>query len=97
MPRYGYLGCYGIRVNCICPGDIGTDGWFKRGLTRQESIDPHKPTAFVNKASDAAILGRIGSPGEAASAVAFLASPEASFITGATLVVDGGQPIDKSF
>lgn len=69
-----------IRVNCVAPGSIAT-GWIDDWrLTRAEITAIKKMTP----------LGRIGTPEELASAVRFLASPEASFITGQTLVVDGG-------
>ena len=69
-----------IRVNCICPGVVETP------LTSQWLSDPEtreKVTAWHP-------LNRIGSPEEIAATVAFLASDEASFITGAILPVDGG-------
>lgn len=73
-------GKYGIRVNAIAPGVIDTkiiEGW------RQNEFK----WPIISKAN---ALGRIGFPEEVANAVAFLASDEASFITGATLSVDGG-------
>lgn len=74
----------GIRVNCVCPGDVLTpmlhDDAEKRGMTWDE---------YEVGASDRP-LGRIGMPDEIADAVVFLASDESSFITGESLVVDGG-------
>jgi NAD(P)-dependent dehydrogenase (short-subunit alcohol dehydrogenase family) len=73
-------GKYNIRVNAIAPGVIDTkiiDGW------KQDA----RKWPIISKAN---ALGRIGTPDEVANAVLFLASDEASFITGATLSVDGG-------
>lgn len=69
----------GIRINCICPGVIDTP------LAMSEAPD------FVKKNAAAfSLLGRIGRPEELAAAVHFLASDDASYITGQTLLVDGG-------
>ena len=69
----------GIRVNCICPGIIDTP------LAMSEAPD------FVKKnASVFSLLGRLGRPEELAAAVHFLASDDASYVTGQTLRVDGG-------
>ena len=69
-----------IRVNCICPGYIATP--IIQGILN----DPER----LEKASARHPMGRIGQPEEVAAAVAFLASDEASFITGAILPIDGG-------
>jgi len=77
---YGRLG---VRVNCICPGFIDTPmfravmGSETMGQYRDEYREHHK-------------LGRFGRPEEIASAALFLASDDASFVTGHALVVDGG-------
>jgi 3-oxoacyl-[acyl-carrier protein] reductase len=71
------LGPQGVTVNLIQPGPINTD------------MNPETgPFAAGMKAATA--LGRYGQPDEIAAAVAFLAGPEAAYITGATLDVDGG-------
>jgi NAD(P)-dependent dehydrogenase (short-subunit alcohol dehydrogenase family) len=69
-----------IRVNCICPGYIATP------IIQGILDDPEKLAAV----SERHPMGRIGTAEEVAAAVAFLASDEASFITGAILAVDGG-------
>lgn len=77
-------GPQGIRVNCICPGDVQTpmlaDDAGKRGMSWED---------YAAGAADRP-LGRIGTAEEIADAVLFLASDESSFMTGAALVVDGG-------
>jgi NAD(P)-dependent dehydrogenase (short-subunit alcohol dehydrogenase family) len=79
------LGPYGIRVNAVCPGFIRTP------LTEGAFHDQ----AFAKKYFGALPLGRGGKPVEVAEAIVFLASPAASYITGATLFVDGGQMAAK--
>jgi NAD(P)-dependent dehydrogenase (short-subunit alcohol dehydrogenase family) len=73
----------GIRVNCICPGGIDTP--MLRSITDSEGMDLYR-----EKLRDEHLLGRFGQPSEIAAAAAFLASDDASFITGHALVVDGG-------
>ena len=69
-----------IRANCVCPGVIMTP------LVRKWLSNPET----YKKVSEMHPMGRIGEPGEVAEAVLFLASDEASYITGAILPVDGG-------
>ena len=71
-----------VRVNAISPGPIETPIFGKLGVP----LD-----TFRSNAISRIPLGRIGSPDEVASAAAFLASTDASFITGAELAVDGGM------
>ncbi len=74
----------GIRINCVCPGSVDTDmihdAWQQYGDHEQAQ------RVWAEKHP----LGRIASPEEIARAILFLASDDASFITGAALPVDGG-------
>jgi NAD(P)-dependent dehydrogenase (short-subunit alcohol dehydrogenase family) len=74
----------GIRVNSVAPGAIDTP-FLTRHLQAQE--DPAAAALAVNAAHP---LGRYAAPGEIARAIAFLASPASSFITGTVLTADGG-------
>jgi NAD(P)-dependent dehydrogenase (short-subunit alcohol dehydrogenase family) len=77
-------GPHGIRVNAVAPG-------FVRTRLVQESIERAEDRAAAERAMVAGVaLGRIGDPREIAGAVRFLASDEASYVTGASLLVDGG-------
>jgi len=71
----------GIRVNCIAPGRVRTE--FARALWEDERT--------LRAATNEAALHRIGEPDEMAGAVVYLCSPAASFVTGQTLVLDGGR------
>jgi NAD(P)-dependent dehydrogenase (short-subunit alcohol dehydrogenase family) len=75
---------YGIRANCVSPGWIATEHDATRHPSGSSSGKWENPPS---------LLGRMGTPEEIASAVLFLASEEASFITGQTLIVDGGLSI----
>jgi 2-keto-3-deoxy-L-fuconate dehydrogenase len=74
----------GIRVNCICPASIDTP-MLRASFDRQP--DPEAARARNVKRHP---LGRLGTADEVASLALFLASDEASFITGGTYVIDGG-------
>lgn len=75
---------YGITVNGIEPGNILTDG-----------MKMHRSAAFIKSMEDAIPLGRMGTPRDIADTALFLASDEASFITGTTIIVDGGQTLPE--
>jgi NAD(P)-dependent dehydrogenase (short-subunit alcohol dehydrogenase family) len=82
-------GPQGIRVNAVCPGDTETPMEYadaeRKGVTWEE---------YTAWASEGRALGRMGRPDEVARAVLFLASDDASYVTGAALPVDGGGVAD---
>ena len=70
----------GVRVNCVCPGGVGTP-----------MLNAHlRDDAIMQEYARLVPLGRVAAPEEMAAAIAFLASKDASYITGHALVVDGG-------
>ena len=73
-----------VRVNCLCPGVMETE------LMRQCAIDSGDVEAYYRAYERYAPLGRISEPAEIAKSVAFLASDDAAFLTGAVLAADGG-------
>jgi len=75
----------GIRVNAVSPGPIETPEGFARTGLSKEQIDQ-----FVRDIVAKVPMKRIGQPSEIAAAVAFLASSDASFMTGSEVTVDGG-------
>ena len=81
------LGAYAIRVNAVAPGSVRTP------LTERYFSDPE----LVRRLNAAHPLGRVADPAEIAAAILFLASDEASFITGAVLPVDGGYTAGKGW
>ncbi len=72
------LGPFGVRVNAVAPGLIAS------------SMAAALPKERVQEIIRTTSLGRMGTPGEVAEVVAFLASPASSYITGQTIIVDGG-------
>ena len=96
------LARYRIRVNCVCPGGIATPllgsvigdnepvpHWrtASGGAPRMTAAQQHR---YRDRLAQAHPLGRLGTAAEIAAVVTFLASDEASFVTGAALVADGG-------
>ncbi len=80
-------GPQGVRMNCICPGDVETplvEDYFNK--------DPD-PARLRQEVSSKYALRRIASPREVAQLAVFLASDESSFVTGSTMVIDGGLTV----
>jgi glucose 1-dehydrogenase len=73
-----------VRVNAVLPGPVLTAAWDRVGEEERR------------RSAAATAVGRFGTPEEVAAAIAFLAGPEASFITGASLLVDGGWSVVKA-
>ncbi|MCB5164417.1 3-oxoacyl-ACP reductase FabG [Streptomyces bambusae] len=74
----------GITVNAVLPGNVRTEGLAELGED------------YLRRMASSIPLGRLGETADIAHAVAFLASDEAAFITGQTLIVDGGQTVPES-
>jgi 3-oxoacyl-[acyl-carrier protein] reductase len=75
---------YGITVNGVEPGNVLTEG-----------MQAHRSPEFIRMMEEAIPLGRLGTPRDIAHAVLFLASDEAAYITGTTIVIDGGQTLPE--
>jgi 3-oxoacyl-[acyl-carrier protein] reductase len=73
------LGSRNITVNCVAPGLIDTDMTSALSKGQRDALLAQIP------------LGRLGRPEDVAAAVAFLASPEAGYVTGTTLHINGGM------
>ena len=75
-----------VRVNCVCPGYVDTDMVRRDGIERAEDV-----AAAERAVIDYAPLKRIATPGEIATAIVYLASDDARFVTGAAFQIDGGS------
>tara|TARA_R110000782_G_scaffold174894_1_gene266049 strand:- start:1080 stop:1817 length:738 start_codon:yes stop_codon:yes gene_type:complete len=78
---------YGIRCNAIAPGTIDTPSWQQRVSAAPDTAEARKE--FMARQP----MGRLGNPREVAAAVVYLSSDEAAFVTGTTLIVDGGMSL----
>lgn len=79
------LASSGITVNAVEPGNIRTEG-----------LEAGRSAQFIKSMEHSIPLGRLGTPADIAGAVVFLASEDAAYITGTTIVVDGGQTLPES-
>jgi NAD(P)-dependent dehydrogenase (short-subunit alcohol dehydrogenase family) len=79
------LAASGVRVNVVSPASVRSPIWLNAGMT------PGEYDAYVELRASEYPLGRIGEPEDVADLVCFLVSPRASWITGATYIVDGGR------
>jgi 3-oxoacyl-[acyl-carrier protein] reductase len=78
-----------ILVNNVCPGSIMTERMLSNVTSRAKELGISVQDALAQRAADTAV-GRVGEPNELAYLVAFLASSRSSYITGTTMLVDGG-------
>jgi 2-hydroxycyclohexanecarboxyl-CoA dehydrogenase len=79
---------YGVRVNAVCPGSTLTDFHISKAEAKGKSVEKLK-----TERQDTSLLGRWATPDEIAYPVLWLASSESSFMTGTTVMVDGGLHI----
>lgn len=79
-------GSFGIRVNCICPGIIVTPIWRQIGVMADA-----QQQALLQRMGQRVLLQRVGMPDDVARGALFLASEDASYVTGHALVIDGGM------
>ncbi len=83
------VGRDGILVNNVCPGSILTERMLSNVTSRAKELNISVEEGLAQRAGETAV-GRIGEPKELANLVAFLASSKSSYVTGTTILVDGG-------
>jgi meso-butanediol dehydrogenase / (S,S)-butanediol dehydrogenase / diacetyl reductase len=84
------LAPYNITVNAFCPGIIGTDMWAYNDSAWGKLLGNYKPGELMQEWVQNIPMKRVGTPQDVAGLVSFLASEDASYITGQTINVDGG-------
>ena len=83
------VGRDGILVNNVCPGSILSERMLSNVTSRAKELGITVEEGLANRAKETAV-GRVGEPEELANLVAFLASDKSTYITGTTILVDGG-------
>lgn len=80
---------HGITVNAYCPGIVGTDMWdlIDQKLAAEEGLQRGEA---LKKYSESIHLGRVSEPGDVAKLVSYLASPDSDYMTGQSVLIDGG-------
>ena len=85
------LGPFGITVNAVCPGIIDTDMWAYLDREWGKLLGDYGPGELMQEWVDSVPMKRVGTPEDVAGLVTFLASDDASYITGQTINVSGGR------
>jgi meso-butanediol dehydrogenase/(S,S)-butanediol dehydrogenase/diacetyl reductase len=85
------LGRHGITVNAICPGVVATEMWDKADEELMELGLAQRPGQAMEEFAGQVILGRVSTPADVAAVAAFLASDDSGYITGQSIMVDGGM------